>query len=49
MSVTSPTGSWQFEYDALGDLVSTTENGQTTDNLVDPTGSGDIVGQYEAG
>ena len=49
VSVTSPTGSWQFEYDALGDLVSTTENGQMTDNLVDPTGAGDVVGQYEAG
>ncbi|MFI5457017.1 MAG: RHS repeat-associated core domain-containing protein, partial [Isosphaerales bacterium] len=49
VSVTSPTGSWQYEYDALGDLVSTIQNGQVTDNLVDPTGLGNVVGQYQQG
>ncbi len=44
--VTSPSGSWTYEYDALGNLVATTADGQTTDNLVDPTGLGNLVGQY---
>ena len=46
VSVTSPTDSWVYEYDALGNLVATIHNGQTTDNLVDPTGLGNVVGQY---
>ena len=40
VSETSPTGTWMYEYDALGDLVATIENGQMTQNLVDPTGLG---------
>ena len=45
-SVTSPTDSWIYEYDALGNVVATVHNGQTTENLVDPTGLNDLVGQY---
>ncbi len=48
VSVTSPTGSWTYEYDALGDVVATIENGQMTQNLVDPTGLGTVVGQYDS-
>ena len=48
VSVTSPTDSWIYEYDALGNLVATIHNGQMTDNLVDPTGLGNVVGQYTA-
>ncbi len=46
MSVTSPTDSWIYEYDALGNQIATIHNGQTTENLVDPTGLGNLVGQY---
>ena len=46
VGVTSPSGSWVYQYDALGNLVATTTNGQTTENLVDPTGLGNLVGQY---
>ena len=46
VSETSPTGSWVYEYDALGNLVATIYDGQTTDNLVDPTGLGNAVAQY---
>ncbi len=55
-SVTSPTDSWIYEYDALGNLAATIHdglaNGQvtsktTTQNLVDPTGLGNVVGQYD--
>ena len=42
----SPTDSWIYEYDALGNVVATVHNGQTTENLVDPTGLNDLVGQY---
>ena len=44
--VNSPSGSSSYQYDALGNLVATTADGQTTDNLVDPTGQGNLVGQY---
>jgi RHS repeat-associated protein len=44
--VNSPSGSWSYQYDALGNLVATISNDQTTDNLIDPTGLGNLVGQY---
>ncbi|MFI5460129.1 MAG: RHS repeat-associated core domain-containing protein [Isosphaerales bacterium] len=46
VSVTSPSDSWIYEYDAVGNRVATIHNGQTTNNLVDPTGLGNVVGQY---
>ena len=46
LSVTSPTDSWVYEYDSLGNLTATIHNGQTTTNLVDPNGVGDVIGQY---
>ena len=46
VSVTSPTDSWVYEYDALGNLVATIHDGQTTNNLVDPNGTGNVIGQY---
>ena len=30
----------------IGDLIATTTDGQTVDNLIDPTGLGNLVGQY---
>ena len=47
VSVTSPTDSWVYEYDALGDLSATIHNGQVTENLIDPTGQSNVVGQYD--
>jgi RHS repeat-associated protein len=47
--VVSPTtGTTTYQYDALGNLVSQTVNGQTTHYLVDPTGLGNVVGQFNA-
>ncbi len=37
-----------FLYDPLGNLYSTTENGQTTQDLVDPSGLGNVVAQFNA-
>ncbi len=45
VSVTSPTDSWVYDYDAFGNLVATIHDGQTTNNLVDPT-TENVVAQY---
>jgi RHS repeat-associated protein len=39
-------GTWTFEYDALGSRTAVTHNGQRTEYLVDPTGPGSVVGEY---
>ncbi|NJM61578.1 MAG: hypothetical protein HC849_17450 [Oscillatoriales cyanobacterium RU_3_3] len=44
--VVTPQGNWEYEYDGLGNRVATVFNGQKTEYLVDPTGLGDIVGEY---
>ena len=47
--VDSPaSGVTTYQYDALGYLVSEDQNGQTTNLLIDPTGIGDLVGQFTA-
>ncbi len=47
IGVTTPTDTWTYQYDALGNVIATTHNGQTTDNLVDPTSSGNLVAQFD--
>src|SRR5262249_36718944 len=47
--MTSPDGTWTFPYDTFGNRVSSTENGQRTDYVIDPSGLGDVVGEYAAG
>jgi len=49
VGVTGPSGSWTYQYDAFGNRISSTQNGQTTDYLVDPTGLGNVVSTYAAG
>ncbi len=44
--VVTPQGTWEYQYDALGNRVATVLNGQRTEYLLDPTGLGDIVGEY---
>ncbi len=44
-SVVSPSGTTTYQYDALGFLVSQTVNGQVTNNLIDPTGLGNVFSQ----
>jgi RHS repeat-associated protein len=38
---------WAYTYDALGNRIASNHNGQQTTYLVDPTGLGRIVGQYD--
>jgi RHS repeat-associated protein len=56
-SITSPTDSWIYGYDALGNLAVTIHNGlvngqitsqTTTQNLVDPNGGSNVVGQFDS-
>jgi RHS repeat-associated protein len=47
-SVATSQGNWTYGYDALGDLVSSTFNGVTTNYLVDPT-LDQVVGEYGSG
>jgi RHS repeat-associated protein len=47
VSVVSPTGTWTYQYDALGNRIAERQNGQETQFLIDPTGLGDVVGEYD--
>ncbi len=49
VQLVSPTDSWTYEYDVLGNLSATTHDGVRTENLVDPTGTGDLIAQYVGG
>ncbi len=46
--VSGPAGTYTYQYDALGNLSAETVNGQQTTYLVDPTGLGTVVAQYES-
>ena len=49
IGVTTPTDSWSYTYDAFGNRVATTHNGQTMRYVVDPTGLGNVVAEYDGG
>ncbi|WP_199332029.1 Calx-beta domain-containing protein [Anabaena lutea] len=44
--VVNAQGTWEYQYDGLGNRVATIFNGQKTEYLLDPFGLGDIVGEY---
>jgi RHS repeat-associated protein len=46
VKVVTPSGTWEYQYDGLGNRTATTVNGQKTEYLVDPFGFGDVVGEY---
>jgi RHS repeat-associated protein len=48
ISLTTPQGSWTYEYDVFGNRTAVTHNGQRTEYLVDPTGAGDVIGEYNS-
>jgi RHS repeat-associated protein len=43
----TPTDTWTFQYDALGNLASSTHKGVTTQYLVNPLGLGTVVSEYD--
>src|SRR5262249_6349530 len=47
VGVAAPGGSSTYQYDALGNRVAVTSGGQTTKDLVDPTGFGNVVAQFD--
>ena len=46
VGVVSSEGTWRYEYDALGNRIASIKDGQRTEYLLDPTGLGDVVGEY---
>jgi YD repeat-containing protein len=49
VGVVSSEGTWRYEYDALGNRIASIKDGQRTEYLLDPTGLGDVVGEYSGG
>jgi RHS repeat-associated protein len=49
ISVISSQGTWTYQYDALGNRIAVTQNGQQTQYLIDPTGIGNVVGEFDVG
>lgn len=47
IGVTAPGETWSYLYDALGNRVASTHNGQTSKYLIDPFGLGDVVGEFD--
>jgi YD repeat-containing protein len=47
VSTTGPDGITEYQYDGLGNLSATTKNGVTTHYMLDPTGFGNVVGEYD--
>lgn len=45
--VTSPEGTWEYVYDALGSRVGVIHNGVEHRYLVDPMGFGDVAAEYD--
>jgi RHS repeat-associated protein len=48
VEVVTPDGTWEYEYDALGNRTATIHNGVRTEYLVDPTGLGDVIAEYDS-
>nr|NCR88478.1 hypothetical protein [Microcystis aeruginosa G13-10] len=46
VGVNSGSDAWIYEHDAIGNRIATIYNGQRTEYLVDPTGLGDVIGEY---
>jgi RHS repeat-associated protein len=49
VGVSSASNSWTYQYDALGNRISSTHNGEVTNNLIDPYGLSSVVGEFASG
>ena len=47
LKVVTPTDTWVYEYNALGERVAATHNGQTITYVLDPAGSGSVIAAYD--
>jgi RHS repeat-associated protein len=46
--VSGPNGTFSYTYDPLGYQIASNANGQTTDNLIDPFGLGNVAAQFDS-
>ena len=47
VSVVTSAGTWTYEYDVLGNRKATVHNGVRMEYLIDPTGLGDVMAEYD--
>jgi RHS repeat-associated protein len=47
ISQVTPQGTWTYEYDVFGNRIASSLNGVRTQYLVDPTGVGNVVAEYD--
>jgi RHS repeat-associated protein len=47
VSMTGDGVTWTYEYDGLGNRVAQTRNGLRTEYLIDPTGLGNVIAEYD--
>ncbi len=47
VSASGPGGSWVYQYDSFGNRISSVNGGTTTEYLVDPTGIGNVEGEFD--
>src|SRR5262249_30479584 len=45
--VVTPTDTWEYQYNAIGERVSATHNGQEITYVLDPVGGGRVVAAYD--
>ena len=47
IAVSSPEGNWLYTYDTMGNRIRVDDNGTVTDYIIDLTGFGNVVGEYD--
>jgi RHS repeat-associated protein len=48
IQVVTSEGTWDYEYDALGNRTASIYNGVRTEYLIDPTGLGNVLAEYDS-
>jgi RHS repeat-associated protein len=48
VQVSTPTDTWIYAYDALGNRTATSHNGTVTNCLIDPIGYGNLIAEYDS-
>jgi RHS repeat-associated protein len=48
IKVVTPTDTWIYQYNALGERVSAVHNGQQITYVLDPTGNGSVIAAYDS-
>ncbi|MEF8730116.1 MAG: Calx-beta domain-containing protein [Accumulibacter sp.] len=48
ISLVTPSDNWTYEYDGLGNRVASVHDGVRTEYVIDPSGLGNVVGEYDS-